>query len=287
MLRRAAVGTFVAAILLVVACGRQITPSPSSSNSNLAGHIDLRFRVNGPLAFSTYDYQVVINACGGGVPYPNPATTSYKNYTYSFNVGTSPFGVLQVYPILLQYKLTTGSNGLTPLPVQPNPSFESLNTNSNGQGTEFELIFDRQLLDNPLGVSQPCPSFTQPPAATTASGPAPSPGVGPSSIAQSDRIFAVADAATLSPLAAATATPAPQPTVPIQATWVINFIVRTPSGVAVDSLGPGGPTDVQFGGILVNTQAQSTQLIPKTADSSGPPSDPSAQLAGGEVDNYP
>ena len=287
MLRRAAVGTFAAAILLVVACGREITPEPTSSNSNLAGHIDLRFRVNNTLAFSLYDYQIVINACGGNVPYPNPATSSYKDYTYSFNVGTSPYGVLQVYPILLQYKLTTGTNGLTPLTVQPNPSYESLNTNSNGHGTEFELIFDRALLDNPLGLSQPCPSFTQPPATTTAFDSTPRAAAGPSPLARSGEILAVADAATLSPLAAATATPAPQPTVPIQSTWIMNFIVRTSAGVALDSLGAGGPTDVGYGGIIVNTQSQSAQLITKTADSAGPPSDPSAAILGGEVDNYP
>ena len=244
MLRRAAIGTFAAAILLVVACGREITPEPTSSggNGNLAGHIDLRFRVNGTLAFSTYDYQIVIDTCGQGVPYPNPATNSYKNYSYSFNIGTSPFGVATVYPILIQYKLTTGSNGLTPLPVPLSPSLVSLNTNSNGQGSEFELIFDRAQLDNPLALTQPCSEFTQPPATAAVTGPSVAAGASP--LAKSDSIMGVAEAATAAP--AATASPNPQPTLPIQSTWIVNFIVLTPAGVPVDSLGQGGSNDTTF-----------------------------------------
>jgi hypothetical protein len=153
VLRRCAIVTFVLALLLVVACGRQITPNPTTSN--LAGKIDLRFRVNGTLAFSTYDYQVVINACGGGVPYPSPGNNSYKNYTYTFNVGTSPFGVLTVYPILLQYKLTTGTTGLTPLRVPPNPSYESLNTNSNGLGSRRRQQLHRMRHLTPRQVHRP------------------------------------------------------------------------------------------------------------------------------------
>jgi hypothetical protein len=284
MFRRAALATFVAALLLVVACGREITPEPNLS-SNLAGHIDLRFRVNGTLAFSTYDYQVVIDTCGQGVPYPNPATNSYKNYSYSFNIGTSPFGVATVYPILIQYKLTTGTSGLTPLPVPLSPSLVSLNTNSNGQGSEFELIFDRAQLDNPLALVQPCSEFTQPPV--TASALAPSAAAGSSPLLPAGGLMAVAEAATTSPSPAASATPVPQPTLPIQSTWIMNFIVLTPAGVPVDSLGQSGATDTTFSGILVPTPTQTDQLITKQPDVSGAPSDPNASIAGGEVDNYP
>jgi hypothetical protein len=281
MFRRAALATFVAALLLVVACGREITPEPNLS-SNLAGHIDLRFRVNGTLAFSTYDYQVVIDTCGQGVPYPNPATNSYKNYSYSFNIGTSPFGVATVYPILIQYKLTTGTSGLTPLPVPLSPSLVSLNTNSNGQGSEFELIFDREQLDNPLALVQPCSEFTQPPV--TAAALAPNAAAGASPVAQAGGFLA--GAAAYPGVPAGCATPNPKPTTPIQATWVMNFITLTPAGVPVDSLGQGGPTDNTFSGILVDTQTTLPQLITKTPDLSGAPSDPNAAIAGGEVDNY-
>jgi hypothetical protein len=289
MLRRAALVTFAFTILLAVACGRQITPFPNLDN--LAGHVVLRFRVNGTLAFSTYDYQIVIDTCGQGVPYPNPATNSYKNYSYSFNVGTSPFGVLSVYPVLIQYTLTTGLSGLTPLTVPPNPSYESFTSNDNGEGNEFELIFDRELLDNPKNLSQPCSEFTEPPAtsmstnsskplAATASAPAPTVAAGYAPFVQA------AEAATAaSP--APTSTPAPRATLPIQSTWIMNFIVLTPSGVPVDSLGPGGPTDNQFAGIIVDTTSQSDQPINKAPDSNGAPSDPNAAIAGGEVDNYP
>jgi hypothetical protein len=249
MFRRAAVATFAAAIVLVVACGRQITPNPTTSN--LAGDIDLRFRVNGTLAYSTYDYQIVIDTCGQGVPLPNPATNSYKNYTFSFNVGTSPFGVATVYPILEQYKLTTGTTGFIPIPVPLSPSLVSLNTNSNGQGSEFELIFPRAQLEDPLGtMNLPCTEAT-------------------------------------SATPAATTSPVPEPTTANEENWIFNFIVLTPTGVPLDSLGQGGASDTSFGGIVVNTQSLQPYLVVKTADSSGAPSDPNASIAGGEIDNYP
>jgi len=271
MLRRAALVTFVSALLLVGACGRQITPEPKLS-SNLAGHMLIRFRVNGSsLAFTSYDYQIVIDACGEGVPRPNPgANSSVKNYSYSFNVGTSPFGVTPVYPILLQYKLLTGLTGFTPLTVPISPSLISFVPNSNGQGNEFEIVFDREQLDNPKNLAQPCPSFTQPPA--------------------SGAVAPGATAATSSPASTpspAGATPVPKPTTPVQATWILNFIVLTPSGVPVDSLGQGGSSDNSYPGIVVDTQSQSQQQIVKLPDSSGAPPDPNAQIAGGEVDNYP
>jgi hypothetical protein len=99
--------------------------------------------------------------------------------------------------------------------------------------------------------------------------------------------MAAAEAATTAPSPAASATPVPQPTLPIQSTWIMNFIVLTPAGVPVDSLGQSGATDTTFSGILVPTPTQTDQLITKQPDVSGAPSDPNASIAGGEVDNYP
>jgi hypothetical protein len=268
MHRYVALATFVVALVLVVACGAQITPNPT--NSNLAGDIDLRFRVNGTLAFSTYDYQIVIDTCAQGVPYPNPASNSYKAYTFSFNIGTSPFGIATVYPILIQYKLTTGTGGFVPLPVTVSPSLVTLNTNSNGQGSEFELIFPRALLDDPLdGTNPPCSGITQPSSSSRTVAPA------------------AAAAATTAPTPAASASPGAIATTAAQATWIMNFIVLTPAGVPVDSLGSGGPTDNSYPGILVNTQQLQPQPVNKQTDISGAPTDPNASIAGGEVDNYP
>lgn len=284
MLRRAAVATFVSAILLVVACGRQITPEPSSSN--LAGHVVVRFRVSGPLAFTKYDYQILIDTCGQGVPYPNPAVNSYNNYGYSINVGASPFGVATVYPVLIQYLHTTGSGGLSPQQIPLSPSLVSLETNSNGQGNEFEVIFDREYLDNPLGVAQPCPTFTQPPASTDRAA-IPQVAAGAPPLAKpAERIARVT---AVRPQAAASTAPAPQATLPIQSTWTMNFVVLTaPPATPLDSLGVGGPTDVSYGGIVVDTQSLQQLPVTKIPDGQGPPTDPSAQIiSGGEVDNYP
>jgi hypothetical protein len=286
MLRRVAIVTFASAMLLVVACGRQITPNPSTSN--LAGHIDLRFRVSGPFNYAKYDYQIVIDACGQGVPLPNPGTTSsVKNYTYSFNIGTSPYSVAQQpYPTLIQYALTTGLSGLTPLPLPAlSPADVSFTPDSNGSGTEFELIFDRGLLNNPKTLPQPCPGFTEPP--TTTSALRPNAGAGASPLVGAAGLMAVAGAATTSPVPTASTTPLPTATVASQSTWIINFIVLTPNEVPVDSLGQGGPSDNTYSGIIVPTDMATQIPVVKLTDISGAPSDPAASITGGEVDNYP
>lgn len=97
--------------------------------------------------------------------------------------------------------------------------------------------------------------------------------------------MAVAEAATLSP--SPSATPFPTATVPAQSIWIMNFIVLTPTGVPVDSLGQGGPSDNTYSGIIVPTDTATQLPVIKIPDISGAPSDQTASIAGGEVDNYP
>ncbi len=155
MLRRVSFALSIAAAASLAGCGRQITPEPALTN--LAGKVLIRFRTVGPMDFNTYDYQIVLDTCGGGTPHPNVALTTYKDFSYSFNVGsTTSFGASTVRPILLQYALRT--NNLNPQLVPLDPSTTTLISNSNGQNTEFTLIFARASLDNPLQIAQPCPS---------------------------------------------------------------------------------------------------------------------------------
>ena len=208
----------------------------------------VRFRTNGPMNFGRYDYQIVIDACGGGTPYPNPNTTTYLDYTFSFNVGTSPFGLATTFPILIQYIVTPGtSNQLNPQIVRTSSSQTTLTPSDNGQGTEFALVFPRALLNAPLGPSAlPCSSSRLSPAPTM-----------------------------------------------LASRWKFNFFVIDPSALnspthgVLDSLGTGGPTDTSYNGAIIDTTTQNNTPIIKVTDITGFPSDPNAQIAGGEIDNYP
>ncbi len=225
--------------------------------------------------FSMYDYQIVIDACGGGTPYPNPNTTTYLNYTFSFNVGTSPFGLATTFPILIQYIVTPGtSNQLNPQIVRTSSSQTTLTPDDNGQNNEFTLVFPRALLDAPLGPSAlPCSSSRVSPAPAT---PMPSP-TGTSGASPSP-----------SPMSTTSAAPTN-----LASTWRFNFFVIDPAALnspthgVLDSLGAGGPADTSFNQAVIDTTTQNNNPIIKQTDITGLPNDTAARIAGGEIDNYP
>jgi hypothetical protein len=78
------------------------------------------------------------------------------------------------------------------------------------------------------------------------------------------------------------------PTTAAQVNWYFNFFVLdTAAKTVLDSLGQGGATDNSYDAPAINTQTNSFNAIFKATGGTGGPSDPSAQLAGGEIDNYP
>ncbi len=251
MLRRVAFATFAFAIVLVVACGRQVTPDPTlSTGSNLAGRMVVRFRTNGQLDFNRYTYAIVIDTCGGKPPYPNAFATTFNDYSYAFLIGGS-YGTAQ--PALLQYIITPGaSNSLNPQSVPLGASTTQLVLNSNQQNSEFQLTFVREQLNNPLRVGQPCPNITPAPGAT-------SPGAAPPSAA---------------------------PTTLAQQTWYFNFFsIDNTTKAVLDSLGIGGAQDTSFNGIGIQTNLTNQYPIFRPAGSI-PAGDPAAALNGGQIDNY-
>lgn len=285
MLRRPALVTFASAALLVAACGHQVTPEPSlnGQGNNLTGSILIRFRTVGMMNPSMYDYQIVLDACGGNTPYPNPNTTTYLAYTFSFNVGTSPFGVSTTFPILLQYIVTPGTqNQLNPQIVRTSVSEATLTPNDNGQGNEFTLVFPRALLNAPLGPSAlPCSSSL----------------VSPAPVPVSPTPTSTATSTTSPPVPSPTGTspsPSPSPTGTSPAaptnlanTWKFNFFtINASSGQVLDSLGTGGPTDTSYNQAVIDTTTTNQTPIIKQTDITGAPSDPAAAIAGGEIDNY-
>ncbi|GAC1499829.1 MAG: hypothetical protein NVS1B2_23910 [Vulcanimicrobiaceae bacterium] len=272
MVRRTALASFAFALLLVVACGRQVTPDPgskSSSNLNLAGRMVVRFRTNGPMDFAKYTYAIVINTCGGGPPYPDAFATTFNNYSFSFLIG----GVSGTAgPALVQYILTPGqSNSLNPQQVPLGASTTQFVPNSNQQNSEFQLTFVRQQLNNPLQVAQPCPL----------SGVAASPG--PTAVAT----VAVATPSP-TPLATASAAVPPnaQPTTFAQRLWYFNyFTIDNATNRVVDSLGVGGASDTTFNGIGIAVDQSNNYPIFRQAGSALP-GDARAQIAGGQIDNF-
>jgi hypothetical protein len=275
MLRRAAIALFAAAALLVVACGHQVTPSPTAANNNLAGHVVIKFRVNGTLDFNDFTYAIVIDTCGNGTPYPQAYLTTFNSFSYGFFVGLE---VRNGAPQLVEYFVNPNSNGsIQYVTVPEDPSLEQFLPNDNGQGNEFELIFDRAELDNPLDQAQPCPNFTASPSTPT---PSPSSGVTPTAT-PTTITFATGAA---SPAASATPSPSSFPTQPSQQYWYLNFFTIS-NNTILDSLGIGGATDQTFNGVGFDVNVTSDYPIFK-ANGGPEPSNPSAQLSGGDVQNY-
>jgi hypothetical protein len=256
-------------MILVAACGHQVTPSPSTSD--LSGDVVVKFRVNGTLDFNDYTYAIVIDTCGEGTPYPQVLFTTFNSYSYGFFIGAA-YGVAQ--PQLIEYFVgPNSSGGLTSVKVPASSSLENFNPNDNGLGNEFELVFARAQLDNPLDQKQPCPNI--PPSSST---PMPSSSPGPSPTVT----------ATATPIASASPspspTPIPNPTTAAQAYWSFNFFVFQNITV-LDSLGIGGPVDTTFNSGVINTNM--TEDVPLFKATGGvEPGNPAAQINGGDIQNY-
>jgi hypothetical protein len=273
MLRRfASLGfTFAFALAaLLVACGHQVTPSPSTSN--LSGHMVIRFRTVQTMDFTNYNYVIVFNTCGvGGEPYPNAYATTFLNYSTAFVFGAST-GSAAAYPLLYQYVITSGTVP-TQILVPLGASTTQLVLNDNGQGNEFQLTFTRNQLDNPLQVSNPCPAGTPAPGTSSspvgAVSPSPSPSVSPSA----------------SPSPGPSSSPAGTPPSGVTEFWYVNFFTIDRSGKVQDSLGVGGATDNSYV-LQVDTATTGSYVLTRPAGAILP-SNQSAAIAGGEIDNYP
>jgi hypothetical protein len=249
MNRRLGLAVLVIA-MLVAACGRQVTGLNQPSGIP-AGKMLIRVSVAGVLDFTNYKYVIVFNTSGNGnEPYSNAYQSGFLNYSYAL-IFAGPTGLVSSQ--LLQYYLLPGTtSGLGTyniiIPVQ------SLNfvQNDNGKGNEFQVTFNRLLLD------QPSPTGG---SATSAPGASPTPSPGSS------------------------ATPVELPTTAAQESWNINFIVTDQNGVPVDSMGIAGAQDVSFNLSVNTTQAINTTYTKPIG--STVPSSTNAQLTGYTIINSP
>ena len=235
----------------------------------------IRYRIAAPFDFTNYSYAIVFNTSDqGGTPYANTQFQGgFLNYSFGWFVGGA-FGTVQSPPVLLQYYLTPGSttNVGTQAIVVP-IQLATLTLNSNGQNTEFTLLFSRSLLDRPT-IGQATPT------------PIPSP---------------TASGATPTPVPTATTAPRPisharQPQqgnscsftyTYICDTWYVNFFILYKNGVPLDALGLNGVGDTTFSLPLpTNTAFDYVSQLTKPAGSVSN-GNPSASISGGEIINNP
>jgi hypothetical protein len=161
MFRRVIAPAF-ALILALNGCGREVTPS--TNTALVSGTMLVRFNTVGLLDFANYRYAIIFNTSGNGQePYANAYLTSFLNYSFVWIVGAQNGASVsatldQIFPI---------SNGLGEIGVSVPPSSVQLNTNSNGQNTQFTLQFDRALFFTPVPTSTPTPIAVDPTAVPT------------------------------------------------------------------------------------------------------------------------
>lgn len=259
MLRSIGLAFCLVAIMLA-ACGRQITFPPAGQTSTIpAGYMLIRYNVQGQFDFTDYSYAIVFNTSGvGGTPYADTEFQGgFLNYSFAWFVGGA-FGTVQSPPVLVQYYITPGN------PTQANTqqivvplNLATLTLNSNGQNSQFTLIFSRALFDRPpIGTAAPTATPTPVPSGAT---PAPTP-TGNSCSVQYTYICDL---------------------------WYVNFFVVNRSGTPLDALGLNGVNDTSFSLPLpTNTTFDYIQQlsVPAGAVSNG---NPNASIVGGEIQNNP
>jgi hypothetical protein len=214
--------------------------------------MSIKFRVEQPFNFSQYNYIVVFNTTGDGVtPFANGQQNNYRGYSFALVVGgTAGSATVHAY----QYFRPPGSpNFQLPqlLQLYPTPQQLQYIPNSNGQGTEYTVIFDRRIF---FGIATPSPG----PSSSASPSPSPSP----------------------------SSSPTPTAT-PFGTVWNFNFFVGSQTYIPVDSLGQGGATDSTYqSAVLDTTQVFDTGAF-FAAPHVAPPNDPAATITGGDIANNP
>ncbi len=217
----------------------------------------VKFDVAAPFNFSNYQYWIVFNTTGNGL---TPDTFPFNNNWAAYSAGIKVGGAGgATYAVVGQWvRNTNPASPPTFLPLGTTPQQLQYTANSNGSGTEFTVLFQRQI-------------FT--PIAPTPS---------PADIA--------AKRISVARQFAATPSPSPTPTLlPFATNWTFNAFV-TQGNLAgqptfVDSLGAGGPVNPQYQccnpPVAINSNFDNTYY----ALFSGTQLDPAAQIISIEIGN--
>ena len=168
MIRKLSFGFVLLTAFIVAACGRQVTPNPPGLGAGGApsGYMVVKFDVNAPFNFANYQYIVVFNTSGNGVsPNAQPVTNNYSAFDFAIQVGGNG-GATFARPI----QFVKNSNPAIPpvvVPLGTTPQQFQYTPNSNGTGTEFTILFQRQIFRgiNPSPSPSPTGSSSPPPFA--------------------------------------------------------------------------------------------------------------------------
>jgi len=231
--------------------------------------MSVKFNVQTGFNFSADSYAIVFDTSGSGVtPLPVTLANNYSGYSIAIVVGgvNGAIGATAYY----YYRPTNTSQIPVLYPINPTPQQLIFTPNSNGQGTQFTVIFSTIIASFNV-TTTPTPSASP----TTSAGASPTP----------------------TPTASASASPSPSPTasgIVVANNWNFNFFVlqgqATPyqsqgTLTIIDSLGAGGANDTTY---------TSPSLDISTAFDTGAfyvqagthPSIPDA-IAGGDIANNP
>jgi hypothetical protein len=262
MLRRASLAFFLIALGLAVACGRQVTPSPTFGS--LSGTLQIKFSVADSFDFTQFNYWMVFNTSGtGGEPYaPSLRQGNFKNFSYAFIVGAIT-GQQTVLPVLWQFYFIPATGQISHQQFNVNPATTNLQLNTDGTNTQFTLIFPRSQLALPPPTA-PTPTASPVGTSKPTSSPTPAP-----------------TGATPGP------TPVSSPTVSSQSTWCLNLFTTDNSTQfnVLDALGLG-PTDQSFSSGCFDVN-QPQDIVYQQPQELNPPPDASSQLASMEIINTP
>jgi hypothetical protein len=161
-IRKLATGILLLTAITVAACGRQVTPNPPGVGpaGALPGQMAVVFDVAAPFNFSSYQYWVIFNTTGdGSTPSTMPFNDNWAGYSAGIEISGSGGATSAKAYIFVKnpsqphavpafsYKITT--------PQQMQYLF-----NDNGAGTEFTLVFDRNIFTSILTKPSPPPLAT-------------------------------------------------------------------------------------------------------------------------------
>ena len=153
--------------IVVVACGRQVTPNPPGLGAGgaLPGYTIVKFDVAGAFNFTSYGYWVVFNTSGDGLtPLTNAQQSNWAAYSTAVLAGGAGGAT---YAAAGQF-LKNANPAIPPhfqQLITPPQLFQYIPDN-NGTNTEFQITFLRSVF-NPINATptpKPSPSTSpQPP----------------------------------------------------------------------------------------------------------------------------
>jgi hypothetical protein len=249
-----------ASALAIAACGRQVTPNPKNIGAAglSPGFMSVKFRVATAFNFQSDSYVIIFNTANtcatcNVTPVAEAVNTGFAGYSMAIVVGGQNGAVTaQAY----SYTRPAGaSQSVAPVlyPINPTQQDLQFTPNSNGLGTEFQVIFSRNIAEfNATATASPSAS--------------PSPGASPT---------AVPTGATVTDW------------------WTYNFFTVQGSVLSgssaqsltiVDSLGQGGATDSTFQSQILDVATSFDDTFYTQAGTH-----PSTQdaITGGEIANAP